>query len=672
MAFILGERLRSNLASLYNRFLASESAVLITMALLVGLGGGLGSVVFRSLIKTFNFWSFEVLPKWLAFLGPYYVIIVPAIGGLFVGPMVYYLAREAKGHGVPEVMEAVALRGGRIRPIVVVVKSLASSICIGTGGSVGREGPIVQIGSALGSTLGQIFKLSDERIRNLVACGAAAGISATFNAPIAGVIFALEVILGEFSIGYFSTVVIASVMASIIGRIYFGNAPAFLIPPYAPAAPSELPLYILLGIIAGVVGVAFIRMLYWLEDLFAAWRFPEPFKPVLGGLVIGTMGLYFPQLFGVGYEVIGSALHNFLAPETMLFLCVLKIVATSVTIGSGGSGGVFAPSLFIGSMLGGTFGWAVYRWMPLKTALPGAYSLVGMAAVFSAAARAPITSILILFEMTQDYNIILPLMFATVVSTLVAGRLEPENIYTLKLKRRGVDVRARKDLNLMRAIMVEEAMTPISQFPTVNTELPLRELARIFQETFHHGLPVVDEKGELCGVVTLADLERAMETGLVGERVQDIYTKNVRTAFPDESLEDALRHFGALDVGRIPVVERANPKKLLGMLRRGDIIRAYSHALLESHARRSQWEKLQLEYAAGTRLAEVELSDSDAAVGKKLRELVLPHDSLIISIRRGGRVVVPRGDTLLLAGDLVVALTTENSQEKLRKCLSEG
>jgi len=646
---------------------------MVTTAVLVGIGGGFGAVAFRALIQLFKTLSFDALGSALGFMGPYYVIIVPAVGGLFVGPLIYFLAREAKGHGVPEVMAAVAVAGGRIRPIVVFVKSLASSICIGTGGSVGREGPIVQIGSALGSTLGQALKFSEARIRNLVACGAAAGIAATFNAPIGGVLFALEIILGEFSVRYFSTVVIASVTASVIGRIFFGDVPSFLIPPYALVNPLELPLYVLLGLIAAPVAVLFVRVLYWLEDVFESWRFPEYLKPAVGGLIIGLLGLQSPYLFGVGYEAVEDALHNQLALKMVVVLIFLKILATSFTIGSGGSGGVFAPSLFIGSMLGGAFGLLVHQWLPDKTALPGAYALVGMAAVFAAAARAPITSILILFEMTQDYRIILPLMLATVVSTLVASRLEPESIYTLKLKRRGIDVYARRDFDLMRAIRVKEAMTPVEQLRIVTTETSLEELARIFHETGHHGLAVLNSKGELCGVVTLTDLEKAVHSkGLVG-KVGDICTTRVRTAFPDETLEDALRHFGALDVGRIPVVDRNNPKRLVGMLRRGDIIRAYSHALLDQQERRYYLERLRLEQATQAQVVELDLDSRDAAVGKKLKELSIPPQCIIALIRRGRETIVPRGNTVLLAGDHVVAVVDNHQAETaLRRCLTQG
>jgi len=662
-------RVRSGVNTLYARFLASETAVMVTMAALVGMGTGLGTIAFVRLIDLCEELFFAGGISFPGLLGKGLVVLLPALGGLLVGPIVYFIAPEAKGHGVPEVMDAILTQGGRIRPVVVVAKAIGSAITIGSGGSVGREGPIVQIGSALGSTIGQKFHLSERRLVNLIASGAAGGIAATFNAPIAGVMFALEVILGEFTIYTFSTIVVAAVTASVISRTVLGSSPAFIVPAYSLVSPWELVLYLGLGGVAALGAVTFVKALYWLEDRFDEWAFPPYLKPAVGGLGLGILGYFLPQVFGTGFETIENALTNRLGLGLLLVLVLAKILATSLTLGSGASGGVFAPALFIGAVLGGAYGEVVHHLFPQVTAASGAYAMVGMAAVFSGAARAPITSVLILFEMTQDYRIILPLMFATAVSTLVAGYLEPESIYTLKLSRRGLDVRARRDMDLMRTIPVEEAMTPISQMDTVTPDTSLRDLARLFQETSHHGLPVVDKQGELYGVVTLADLEKAMKAGRLTGTVKDICTTRVRTVFPDETLEDALRHFGALDVGRIPVVDRSNPKRLVGMLRRSDIIRAYSHALLDRQEVQHRLERLRLERATGTELVELELDSDAPAVGRKLKDLKLSPDCVIVAILRGGKVVVPRGETQLRAGDRVVALTTGRGEDMLRTCL---
>ncbi len=665
----IAQRLRNETARLCAQFISSERAVIIATSALVGIGAGFGAVVFRWLINFFKELAFGGGKAALSFLGPFNVVLIPVIGGFIVGPLVFFFAREAKGHGVPEVMEAVALKGGRIRPIVAVIKALASSVCIGTGGSVGREGPIVQIGSALGSTLGQTLRLPGEGIRILVACGAAGGVAATFNVPIAGVIFALEVILREFSARYFSMVVISSVTASQVGRAFLGDYPAFQVPSYSLVSPWELILYALLGLLAAFVASGFIFLLYGAEDLFDSWKIPEYLKPAVGGLGVGLVGFYAPEVFGVGYGTIEKALQSDMTTTFMITLLMAKLLSTSLTLGSGGSGGVFAPSLFMGAVLGGSFGNIVHGWMPTLTALPGAYALVGMAAVFAGAARAPITAILILFEMTQDYRIILPLMLTTVVSTMVSARLRRENIYTLKLKRRGVEIRPRESQNLMRAIQVDESMTPVAELQTVTPETSFEALAKLFQTTHSHGFAVLDEWGGIYGIVSISDLERALKRGPATGTVRGICTTDLKTAYPDESLEEVIRRIGSHDIGRMPVVERMNPSILVGMVQRADVIRAYTHAMMDDQARRDQVERLRLEQATGAQLVEFDLSESDAAVDRKLEELRIPPDCLIISIRREGRVVVPRGETELLPGDHVVALAAPGKVEDLKKSL---
>lgn len=585
--------------TLFHRFLSllrTELGITIGLAIVVGVVAGLGAVAFRKMISGFQWLFFDGGASLFSFMGDYYVIILPAIGGIFVGLLVYFLAREAKGHGVPEVMAAVATKGGRIRARVSVVKAFASSICIGSGGSVGREGPIVQIGSSVGSTVGQWFKLHEDWIKTLVACGAAGGISATFNAPIAGVFFAHEVILSRFITISFVPVVISSVAATMIAQIFLGTQRMFPVPEYTMVSSWEILLYCLLGISAGIVGFLFIRVLYKSEDLFDARKFPDYLKPALGGIIVGLIGLYSyvyasdplsAGLFGVGYGADYGSMDAVLSSDLtlglglLIGLLALKLLATSVTLGSGGSGGIFAPSLFMGSMLGGTLGIVFHRLFPSITAPYGAYALVGMAAVFAGAARAPITAILIIFEMTMDYKIILPLMTAVVISTLVARGLSRETIYTMKLRRMGIDISRREEIALMRRITVGEVMS--LDFPTVSPKMPVAELTHMLEETGHHGFPVVDEEGRLCGVVTLTDIQAAISRGESAQlTVEDIATRQVIVAYPDQSVHDALAQFGGRDVGRIPVVERNEPTKLLGVLRRHDIIKAYTEAAGES------------------------------------------------------------------------------------------
>ena len=476
-------------------FWTSETVVLVSFSVIVGLGTGLGAVLFIKMIGVFDQLFFGTLGNINLSRSPW-VILLPVIGGLPVGFIVEYVAKEAKGHGVPEVLTAIATRGGRIRPVVVVAKALGSAITIGSGGSVGREGPIVQIGAALGSMMGQLFKLSERRVINLVASGAAAGIAATFNAPIAGVLFSVEVIMGDYGFQSLGTVVISAVTASVVSRAILGDFPAFVVPAYSLHSPWELVLYLGLGVLAGFAAWSFVKLLYFLEDVFDDWKFPNYLKPAVGGLGLGILGFFVPQVFGTGFTTISDTLAGKLGLGLLVVLIFGKIIATSLTLGAGASGGVFAPALFTGAMLGGAYGTVANMLFPGIVASSGAYAMVGMAAVFAGAARAPVTAILILFEMTQDYHIVLPLMFATVISTLIAQWLEPESIYTLKLVNRGLDVKARRSENLMKTILVEDAMTPISEMPTVSPQVSMPELAKLFQETAHHGLIVVDFRNE--------------------------------------------------------------------------------------------------------------------------------------------------------------------------------
>ena len=574
-----------------DRYQPSEPVVLLLTALAVGVGAGLGAIAFRWLIGVMTYISFTWLPDRLSGLGRTYLLVAPTTGGLLVGWLTYRFAREAKGHGVPEVMEAVALRGGRIRPRVTVIKALASSICIGSGGSVGREGPIVQIGSALGSMLGQILRLGDDRIRSLVGCGAAGGIAATFNAPIAGAMFALEVILGEFGVGHFAPVVLASVTANVVAGLYFGNVRAFGVPPYAIRSLWEFAFYAALGIATAGVAVLYTRLIYGLEDRFDGLRqVPEWVRPALGGLCLGIVALVYgvvpglgygrvPHIFGVGYETMERGLLNQLGLSLMLALVLLKLVGTGLTLGSGGSGGVFAPSLFIGAMLGGSWGLLCQRLFPEYVAPSGAYALVGMAAVFAGAAHAPITAILILFEMSGDYRIVLPLMLTVVISTFLARRwLGGESIYTLKLTRRGVRLASGRDIDIMAGVRVEEVMT--RDVYTVPADLTLDDLGNRFRATSHHGFPVVDGENGLVGIVSIQDLKRALDNGASPEtRVRDIATRDLLVAYPDETMATALERLGVRGVGRLPVVSRREPSRLLGTIRRDDIVQAYRIAL---------------------------------------------------------------------------------------------
>lgn len=654
-----------------------EPVIIIITALVVGIGAGLGAFIFRRLINLIFRTSFDTIAGFLEPISPFQYILIPAVGGLIVGTLIYKYAQEAKGHGVPEVMEAVALRGGRIRPRVAVVKALASSICIGTGGSVGREGPIAQIGSALGSTVGQLLNLSDERVRNLVACGAAGGIAATFNAPIAGALFAQEVILGQFHATYFGAVVISSVTADVIAQNLEGNLLAFTVPQYTLVSPWELVFYALMGVIAGVLSVFFTRSLYASEDLWDKLRVPEYIKPALGGALLGVVGLLtykadgIPRIFGVGYESINTALASSFTLQLTLALLVLKMLATLLTLGSGGSGGVFAPSLFMGAMLGASFGQIVSSVFPTITAPAGAYALVGMAAFFSGAAHAPVTAILILFEMTGDYQIILPLMLATVISTLISRLLSRDSIYTLKLARRGVNLEQGQDIDVMQGVRVEEIMT--TELDSVPPDLSITSLAEVFSDTHHHGLPVCDQDGNLLGVVSLQDLEKALsEPSLEDRKVIDIATtRDIQVAYPDEAVWEALRRLGIRDVGRLPVLENRNGRKLVGIIRRSDIVRAYNIAIINRSHHQYKSEILKLGKLDDATFLHLVIPQDGAVAEKRVNQIDLPEECLIISVQRGNKQYVVHGNTIIQAGDRITVFTKQEFSNTVRDKLSE-
>ena len=560
----------------------AEHIYMVLVALVIGLGGGLFAVAFRKLIGLGNQVAWrdaEYTLDWIRSLPVWWKITAPAVGGLICGMIIYYFAREAKGHGVPEVMEAVALRGGRIRPRVVIAKMLASATSIASGGSVGREGPIVQIGSAFGSTVGQWLGVDERRLRTLVGCGAAAGIAGTFNAPVAGALFAVEIILADFGVMQFSPIVISSVVATVIGHHYFGDTPAFLVPPYSLVHYNELLAYAVLGILAGLAALAFVRLLYWSEDLWDKPRVWPPLKALVGGALIGVIGLWYPQVFGVGYEAIEEALRGEMIWQLLLVLVVVKIVAVAITIGSGGSGGIFAPSLFIGAMVGGAVGTVINQIWPDSTAGPGAYALVGMAAVVGAATHAPITAIVIIFELTADYKIMLPLMISTIIATLLATRLLHGSIYTIKLLRRGVDIHKGHDVSVLRHLFVRDEMR--NEIVAVPPGAGLMEVVARFVEHPGMSIFVVDENRRLLGVIAADQSRSIMADASSFEPLIIAQDLMQETGFPvvspGDTLADVMKRLARYR-GEVPVVSNG---RVIGVIWPEDVLERYNAELFK-------------------------------------------------------------------------------------------
>jgi chloride channel protein, CIC family len=552
----------------------------------VGLATAGGALAFRALIGYFNHLFFGLTDQRLTqvFGGgniKFWLPLIPMIGGFLVGPIVFRFASEARGHGVPEVMNAVARLGGIIRPRVAAAKAVASAICIGSGGSAGREGPIVQIGSALGSTIGQYLRLSEERIKVLVGCGAAAGISSVFNAPIAGVMFSVEIILGDFTIATFSPVLVSSVVASVLTRSVLGNHPAFEIPGYSLVSAWEIPLYMILGVILGVVAVLFTRSLDIIEDVFERLKMPDIMKPALGGLLLGSAAIFFPQILADGYDTIRLSLNGQIVVWLLLALIFLKILATSLTLGSGNSGGIFAPSLFMGAMTGGAFGIAANRLLPGTVANSGAYALVGMAGLVAGTTHAPMTALLIIFEMTSDYRIILPLMVTVAVASLVARLLFSNSIYTIKLAKRGIDIRSGRDINVLKAHRVDEIV--VAEYNAIPLSATLPAMLNKMEQARESDLIVVDEDGHLEGLITFQDIRSVIARRELDMLVValDIIHREIEAIIAGSSLEQVMNAFNVRGTRLLPVVDNKISNKVIGIIRKDDLIEFYNQKLVE-------------------------------------------------------------------------------------------
>ena len=674
-------QLSDTLDQTFFRFRSTEHTFMVIMAIIIGIVGGFGAVGIQFLIKVFvklfwNTWEFSI--EYARTVPLYVKIGAPAAGGVIVGFIVHYFAQEAKGHGVPEVMEAIALRNGVIRPRVVIAKLLASSAYIGSGGSVGREGPVIQIGSSVGSTVGQLLRVNPKRMKIFVACGAAAGIAAAFNAPVAGALFSVEVILGDFGVAQFSPIVISSVMATVVSRHFLGDFPAFEVPAYELGSPMELAFYIGLGLIAGLISLLYINTLYKFEDLFDEWSIHPVLKPIIGGLIVGVLGVFVPHIYGVGYNTMNHALHGQLLLGTMVGLIFLKIFATSISLGSGGSGGVFAPSLFIGTMTGGAFGIIVNQLVPFASS-PGAYALVGMGAVVASATHAPITAILIIFEMTNDYKLILPLMISSVIATLLTTKLKRESIYTLKLIRRGIDLFRGREINLLRSIPVREVMRTDPVVIPANTSF--KKLMQLLVHSDHTQFYVLDFNNNFEGSVSLHEARKALlDEEYVADLLiaHDLVNPNVPRLRPSDTLDEVMKIFGQVDSEELPVVDENNPGKVIGTVFYKDVIEAYNREVVKRNLVEEMSSSIkllekhhQIPFLDGYAMAEIPVPLS--FVGKTLRDLNIRArfgvNVIMIKRQQDGQEpteIMPSPDETIQAGDVLIAVGPEKDLEVLR------
>lgn len=571
-----------------------------------------------------------------------------------------------------------------MRAVVAPAKLLASAISIGTGASGGREGPIVQIGGGIGSTAGRLFGLDEERTRTLIAAGAGAGIAASFNAPLSGIFFAIEIVVGGFRVRSLQAIVLTCVLASVTAREVVGAGITYRFDhPPRFTDPRELPLYVLLGLAAVVAGIAYARGEALVARLAGAWRVWPPLKPATGALgVVGVLALVLPEVLGSGdhlpatldtvVEPVEEILNGgfgtgFAAAGFLLLLAAGKTVATCLSIGTGNSVGSFAPALFIGAALGGAFGSVAQVVLPGGTTIqPGAFALVGAAAVLGSAVRAPLTGILLAFELTNDYGMVLPLMLATGISTYVADRLDPDSIYTRPLRERGIVYAEPEDVDVMQTVEVAEVMS--RDHGWVPPDLPVAELRQRFADTRSHGFPVARlgaDGPELVGIVTVTDLTRADGDATAGQ----IATPDPVTVTPADPVSRALGRMAAIDVGRLPVVA-PDGRRLLGMVRRVDLVKAYQRGLDRGLATRRDRASARLRDLGEGQVLELLVVDGAPAADREVRAVDWPPRTLLTGVRRGGELLLPTGDTVLEPGDAVVVLTTAPSVPAVRRLLT--
>ncbi len=612
------------------------------------------------------------------------VLLWPAAGGVVVGLVLRYWAIEPSGSGVVRTMETLALHGGRARRRVPGSTLVAASVALGTGASGGREGPIVLVGGSVGSILGQWVRVDETRLRALVATGAAAGIAASFNAPIGGMLFAIEIILGRLRATSLQVVVVGAVVASVTARTLVG--PGIIFEPsrtYGLGDARQLLLYAGLGLVAMLAAL----LLGHAEEAAAttaAWlrrRVPIPVVVGLSGLVVGAIALVVPQVLGTGDQLPpidgvrdpilamldGDVGAGWGAVGLLVALALAKLLATAVTVGFGNAAGTFAPAVFIGAAIGSAWGTVGATLFPGMGIEPGAFALAGTAAVFAAAARAPMTAVLIAFELTGDYELVLPMMLAAGLATFLADRISQDSLYEAPLRLRGIVFSPpADDVDVMQVLDASEAMS--TDHPTVAPELPLDDLRDLFRSTGSHGFAVVDGQ-RLVGVVTLSDVDAAADRS-TATTAGSVSRRHPATVHPDAPLHVALQRMAALGVGRIPVVTGRD--HYLGIIRRSDVVAAYQQALTRKVSDQHRTQTSHLRDLTGVRALELSVGDGSLVTDRDLRDVPWPPRTLVASIRRGSEVVVPDGATRLQPGDDLTVLADPDEVEQVRALLVRG
>jgi CIC family chloride channel protein len=572
--------------------------IMSLLAALIGILAGLVAYALYDLIGLFtnlayyHEWSFHFRSPEHTAIGPW-IIVTPVVGALIIGFMARYGSEKIKGHGIPEAMEAVLTARSRIEAKVAILKPLSAAIAIGTGGPFGAEGPIIQTGGAMGSLVGQFLSTTASERKVLLACGAGAGMAATFNTPIAGVILAIELLLFEFRSRSFIPLVIACTVATNVRAVLLGQRSMFSMGNVNFDALHGLPFYVLLGLLSGLAAIAFTKILYWVEDLFEHLPIDDLWHPAIGALGLGIIGFFVPRVLGVGYDTISDILNNNLTLKLLLVVAICKALAMVISLGSGTSGGLLAPMFMSSAALGGAFAMVMNMIFPSLHLSPGAYALVAMAAVFGSASRATFAFIVFAFEVTHDYNAILPLMLACVIADIIALRYLPNSIMTEKLARRGLRVPDQFEVSAGKAVRVADVMR--RDVEAIPEEMSVAELAEKMAAgapgcNLTQGLPISSADGKLVGLVTQGDLLRALGKDPKGSAsVLDAGCRTVIVTYPDDLVHDALLSMLKNNIGRMPVVSREDPRKMVGYFNRASLLTAWSRQADEEGVRESGW-----------------------------------------------------------------------------------
>ena len=577
-----------NVLSFLNTFVRNRQFVLFGLGIVIGAVAAGAAIAFRDLIGLIQFAGFGSLSERLYTVAgqlPWWqILLVPTLGGLMVGLLIHFYMPDRRPRGVPDVMEAAALHGGRMGFRTGMVAALASMVSIGCGASVGREGPVVHLGATLSAWIARKLHLSRQLRLTLLGCGAASAIAASFNTPIAGVFFALEVVVGHYALSSFAPIVIASVTGTIISRLYYGNFPAFTIPNQSIASFLELPAFALLGVVTAIIATAFIKATMAAQNQAAQLPGPVWIRPAMAGLLLGGVGIAFPHVFGVGYETTDAALSVKFSLAMMIGLLILKWAMTVLCLGAGFSGGVFSPALVMGALAGGAFGIIATAAFPELSSGPGTYAIVGMGALAGAVLGAPISTILIIFELTSNFTLTIAVMVGVVVASVITEQAAGHSFFIQQLKRRGISLDSGRETGLLRSRRVDEIMR--DDYDGVPEDMPMPQLRARLQKVFYGELFMINADGALSGTITLADLsETAFETSYDAHlKAVDVARANPPVLPISANLEEARCLLDEAQENQIAVVEDMESMKLVGFLRERDVMAAYNQAMEAARA----------------------------------------------------------------------------------------